>query len=342
MNWRSWQIRILVFVSLMMSIQLFAQLERIDVSTKQSLRGLALLNDSVVWLSGTNGTYLFTENGGESWKVDSIFEAKGLDFRDIEIINDSTVYVLSVGSPALLYKTVDKGKHWKLLLKDERKDIFLDGMSFWKEGDGVLFGDPLDKKLLVAKIFNDSVIWLDNLPPVIDGEAGFAASGTGVVALKDSLIWVATGGGNKARVFRSIDKGVSWEVFDTPMVTGEGKGIFSMAFWDENEGVIVGGSYVDSTNTFLNCAITKNGGEHWKAIDENQPNGYRSCVAADKNGSLLIACGRTGIDYSLDKGVSWRSFSQEGYYSVSVGEKYAWFSGRKGKVAKVLLEEFYK
>ena len=31
-------------------------------------RGVQALSDSVVWISGTGGTVLFTENGGKKWK----------------------------------------------------------------------------------------------------------------------------------------------------------------------------------------------------------------------------------------------------------------------------------
>jgi photosystem II stability/assembly factor-like uncharacterized protein len=66
---------------------------------KFHFRGLYILDSNTVWISGTNGVVIHSFDGGMTWKVDSISEAKGLDFRDVHALNDSTALVLSVGSP---------------------------------------------------------------------------------------------------------------------------------------------------------------------------------------------------------------------------------------------------
>ena len=60
----------------------------------------------------------------------------------------------------------------------------------------------------------------DGSPPVLPGEAAFAASGTCLVLQGASNAWIGTGGGARARVFRSIDRGRSWQVADTPLHAG--------------------------------------------------------------------------------------------------------------------------
>ena len=70
----------------------------------ENFRGLDALNDSVVWLSGTNGTYMYTIDGGEVWMKGKVEIAKNMDFRDVEVVNDSTAYILSAGFPGLLFK----------------------------------------------------------------------------------------------------------------------------------------------------------------------------------------------------------------------------------------------
>jgi photosystem II stability/assembly factor-like uncharacterized protein len=332
--------KVAIFFLLLISLSLRAQVINFDVKSKESFRGLSVLNDNVVWLSGTNGTYLNTYDGGKSWKLDSIKEARRLDFRDVEIVNDSTVYLLTAGSPALLYKTTNKGGNWALLFKDDRPEIFMDGMSFWNDSVGVMYGDPIMEEFSCYNIISNKAAFVTGLPKPLLGEAGFAASGTGIAALNDSLVWVATGGAKVARVLFSGNRGVLWSAYETPLVSGEGQGVFSMIFWSKNEGVIVGGSYLDSTNIEKNCAFTLDGGKTWELVEKNQPNGYRSCVTANSDGSLLVSCGRTGIDYSLDKGKTWKAFSKEGYYSVALEDSFAWFSGREGKVARVELKHF--
>jgi len=99
-----------------------------------------------------------------------------------------------------------------------------------------------------------------------------------------------------------------------------------------------GGSYKDSANTTANCAVTNDGGETWTLVDANNPNGYRSCIAQAKGNGLLITVGRTGSEYSLDKGGSWKHLGSEGYYACDIANNVGWAVGRSGKMAKINLE----
>src|SRR4051794_26275089 len=51
--------------------------------TDAEFRGLAVVNESVVWASGTRGRVARTTDGGRTWRVDSVPGAQTLDFRDI-------------------------------------------------------------------------------------------------------------------------------------------------------------------------------------------------------------------------------------------------------------------
>ena len=88
-----------------------------------------------------------------------------------------------------------------------------------------------------------------SLPETLQGEAGFAASGTGIVCVGDSTVYIGTGGGEVSRVFISKNRGRNWKAIDTPMRTGEASGVYSLTFMDEQHGVAVGGNYLDSENT---------------------------------------------------------------------------------------------
>jgi len=59
----------------------------------------------------------------------------------------------------------------------------------------------------------------DNLPPIKVGEAAFAASDTNI-AIYGKNAWIATGG-TAARVFHTEDMGVSWKVYNTPIIQGK-------------------------------------------------------------------------------------------------------------------------
>jgi len=119
--------------------------------TKASLRGISVVDDEVAWASGTQGTFVRTIDGGKSWKADNIAGASSLDFRDVEAFDANTAILMSAGSGELsrVYKTTDGGKNWKLCYQNSIAEGFFDGMAFWDEKNGVLFGDPVDGRLFI-------------------------------------------------------------------------------------------------------------------------------------------------------------------------------------------------
>ncbi|MDP4663617.1 MAG: oxidoreductase [Salibacteraceae bacterium] len=311
----------------------------VEKTVENHLRGLSQVNDAVAWASGTKCSVIKTTNGID-WKDVSVKDTASLDFRDIHAFNENEAVVLSAGNGVAIYYTGDGGSNWKLVYSDTNASVFFDGMDFNKQGIGFAFGDPINGKMQVLKSVDFGKSWSEvaseNQPELLENEAGFAASGTGII-VSDEAIKIATGGGAKSRILISQIENLDWKYYDTPIASGNGTGIFSMSFIDELNGVIVGGNYVDSTNATSNCAITRDGGPTWTLISNKKPRGYRSCVTSNSKGSLLLTSGRTGVEYSLDKGESWIELSQSGYYSISMHESVGWAVGRYGKMAKIEL-----
>lgn len=314
-------------------------IKSIEKTVANHLRGLYQVDDNIVWASGTKCSVLNTNNG-KDWTDVSVKDTANLDFRDIHAFNENEAVVLSAGNGVSIFYTGDGGSNWKLVYSDTNASMFFDGMDFNKQGIGFAFGDPINGKMQLLKSVDFGKSWTkvlpENQPNLLENEAGFAASGTGIIVSEEE-IKIATGGGIKSRMLVSNIKELDWKYVDTPIKSGDGTGIFSMAFMDKLNGVIVGGNYVDSTNSSSNCAISGDGGRTWKLISNKNPRGYRSCIAANRNGSTLITSGRTGVEYSLDNGKSWKSLSDQGYYSVSLHESTGWAVGRYGKMAKIEL-----
>src|SRR5262249_56285595 len=101
---------------------------------------------------------------------------------------------------------------------------FFDAIAFWDEKAGIALGDPVDGRFQLLATDDGGVNWkpldVKNLPTALPGEGAFAASGTCLVTHGKDHVWFATGGAKTARVFRSSDRGQSWEVSDTPMLAG--------------------------------------------------------------------------------------------------------------------------
>ena len=295
-------------------------LEPKERASKSHIRGLFLVDDNTGWASGTGGTFLRMTDG-ENWSADTIEGYTHLDFRDVYGFDENTALLMAAGEEGRVLRTEDGGVSWFEVYTRLDSGIFLDGMDF-HDNMGYCYGDPIDEKFILLWTNDFGKNWdkvpRNAIPNSLPKEAGFAASGTGVLAL-GKMNYIATGGDSIARVMRtSLRKGSS-EMFDTPLRSAEGCGIFSMTATNETM-VAVGGCYLDSSNAERNCAVSKDWGETWTLITENQPRGYRSCVAYSYKSNLLIACGRTGMEYSSDEGLNWAPVSDDGFYTCSLAD----------------------
>jgi photosystem II stability/assembly factor-like uncharacterized protein len=316
----------------------FAQWQTQAVDTKSDFRGLAVVSANVVWASGTMGTYVRTIDGGKSWSVGTVPGADKLDFRAVAAFGENTAYLLSAGpgDASRIYKTTDGGKSWVMQFKSADPADFLDAIAFWDEKTGIALGDPVKGRFRLIVTTDGGANWkpfeAKKLPPALAGEGAFAASGACLVTQGEDNVWFATGGAKTARVFRSKDRGQTWEVSETPIVAGgESAGIFSLAFRDKDNGMIVGGDYRKPNDSGATAAITSDGGKTWSPLNDRLP--FRSAVAWTKD--RWVAVGTTGSHVSEDNGVTWQSLDQENYNSVrftDAGE--GWAVGPQGRIAK--------
>lgn len=311
-------------------------------STSARLRGVSAVSSTVAWASG-NTACIRTTDGGNTWQDSIVPGADGLDFRDVEAFDASTALLLSIGEgdKSRIYRTTDAGSHWTLQFTSRRPKAFFDAFAFWDSSNGIAVSDPVDGKFVVIRTTDGGSTWTDapseNMPAAINGENAFAASGTCIAVQGESNVWIGTGGA-AARVFRSTDKGTTWQAATTPILSGEpSSGIFSVAFKDARNGVIVGGDYRKDGEARSNAATTADGGRTW-TLSRRLPGGFRSAVAYARTLShpLLVAVGPSGSDYSSDNGRTWRQFSETGYHALSVTSRSAgWAVGEGGRVARL-------
>jgi photosystem II stability/assembly factor-like uncharacterized protein len=176
------------------------------------------------------------------------------------------------------------------------------------------------------------------LPPALENEGAFAASGTNIALFGKSHAWIGTGAGAKARVLRTVDRGRTWRIAETPLLAGASAGIFSVAFRDARHGVIVGGDYQKESEAIDNLAVTSDGGVTWTLV--KGLTGFRSVVAfvPGEKRPTLVAVGPSGTDYSTDDGRTWMALAGPGFDTLSFarGKPIAFASGARGSIAKLL------
>ena len=291
-----------------------AQWQLAPVATRVEFRGLSLVGDHVAWASGARGTVARSTDGGATWALHRVPGADSLDLRSIVGLGPEVAVTASAGpaenGQAKMYRTTDGGATWTQVYSTDQKGVFLDAMAFWDADHGIVQSDPVDGTFFLLTTDDGGRHWTRlppaALPPTLPGEAAFAASGTCITVWGTGDVWIGTGGGARARVFHSTDRGRTWTVDDTPVHAGSSAaGIFAVAFRDAMHGVAVGGDYTKPRGASVNVALTDDGGRSWRAAAGPLVPAYLSGVAWVNDGSLLMATGLAGTALSSNAGAAW-------------------------------------
>lgn len=306
----------------------------VSSGTKTGMRGLSVVDDKTVWVSGSNGKVGRSLDGGETWKWVTVKGFEKMDFRDIEAFDKTTAVIMGIDAPAYILRTIDGGENWQVVFKDTTKGMFLDAMEFWNEQSGIVIGDPLKGKFYIARTFDGGNTWQgipENNKPVADsGEACFAASGTNIRKLGHGEAIFITGGLTSNVHIR--DKKIS-----LPLIQGkETTGANSIAVKNKKTWMVVGGDFNTKDSSTKNAAITFNAGKTW-STPSAPPAGYRSCVEYIKK-KQWITCGLNGADISNDDGKTFTSISKEGFHVVRKAKKgnAVFFAGQGGRIGKLV------
>ncbi len=322
------------------------RVQELKSGVKASFRGLAMKGAGEAWVSGSDATVIRTTDGGKNWQrvkvtPDSVQDKDGkqvkLDFRDVEVLPDGSVLLMSIGNGAAskVLRSSDAGKTWKVVLENKDEAGFFDGMSFATGGKrGVLYGDPINGRLDMYVTGDGGQTWRhvpeEFRPELKKGEYGFAASGSGA-AIVGREIWIATGG-SVARLLRS--KGGPWESTTLKVRSGnESSGVFSLAV-DGDTAIVIGGDYKNPKEADRNVGVSLDGGKTWDVSQETvMP--HKACIRPMGTGAFL-ACGRTGIAFTSDSGETWSNISAESYYVLQVdrASQSGYLAGSDGRVAR--------
>ncbi|MEO6731572.1 MAG: oxidoreductase [Ferruginibacter sp.] len=301
---------------------------------KTSLRGLSVVDDRIIWVSGSNGTVGRSIDSGHSFKWMTIKGFEKTDYRDIEAFNETSAVIMGIAEPAYILRTSDAGETWNVVYENKTKGMFLDAMEFWNEHNGIVIGDPIDGKFFIARTFDGGLSW-NNIPPqnyprADSGEACFASSGTNIRKLnRKEAVFVS--GGLTSHLFIENEKIV------LPIIQGkETTGANSLAVKNSHTMMVVGGDFNNKDAIEKNCFITMDAGKTWTA-PASPPSGYRSCVEW-LGKKRWITCGLNGVDYSEDEAANWKWISKEGFHVCRKAKKgkAIFLAGSNGKIGKLL------
>ena len=306
---------------------------------KTSLRGLSVVDDNIIWTSGSNGMVGKSVDGGKIFRWMQVPGYEKRDFRDVEAIDSSIALIMAVSEPALILKTYDGGENWKKVFEDTTTGMFLDAMDF-DGADGVVVGDPILDKVFLAQTTDFGDTWVvqqkqTNCSMMEKGEAFFASSGSNIKmnrTTKKQADFFYVSGGLQSRFF------IGDRCF--PLFLQKGKsstGANSVDYFtSKKKGIIVGGDFSNDKRIDSACILFSLGKNPVFTLPETSLHGYRSAVCYI-SGSKIIACGTSGIDLSMDGGKNWKLISEIGFHIVKKAKigKAVFLAGSNGRIAKL-------
>ena len=220
-----------------------------------SLRGLCVVDDSLIWASGSGGTVVKTADAGKSWKNVSPAGCEELDFRDIHAFDADNAVAINAGQPAVFYRTQDGGESWKKVFEHANESAFFDAVAAISSTHLIAMSDPVDDRILLVESTDAGETWtelpVERRPEKLPGEAGFAASGSNMITDPDTgTIFLALGSAEEgtehesSRIVYSTDAAQTWETVVCPIKRNPSSGIFSLSYLPSKQLVAVGGDYL--------------------------------------------------------------------------------------------------
>ena len=309
-----------------------------------SFRGLQVVSDQIVWVSGSKGTVGRSTDGGLHCRWQQVAGYEKRDFRDIVAFDSLTALIMAVAEPAVILRTDNGGLNWQPVFTDSTPDMFLDAMHFVDAQNGIVVGDPIKNQAFLASTRDGGQHWSRNpdwdQQPTLrldSGEAFFASSGSNIQLLKTNptfQFYMVTGGLRS----RLIGVGSTFNQ-DIPFAAlGSSRGANSVAMKNNHIGVIVGGDFAKDKDSLHTCFLVNTQSDNPFRIPQTSTHGYRSCVAWISKKSL-IACGTSGVDISTDKGNNWKNISLSGFHTLGKAPsgKNVFLAGSGGRIARIAI-----
>nr|MDA3812715.1 YCF48-related protein [Candidatus Cloacimonadota bacterium] len=277
---------------------------------------ISVINKRVAWAVGSDGSGnnasvkdVARTIDGNTWISDSINAEGTYNYSAsmISAINMDTAWVALYGPSGggKIVKTSDGGQNWthQSTATFASPNGFPNVIHFWNANNGWCQGDPNDGYFEFYTTTDGGTNWIRvpeaDIPASQSSEYGRVTN----MAVYNDIVWFST---NKGRVFKSIDKGYSWEVYETPF---DNSG-FEMTFRDENNGVLI---TTDLDNNTL--YKTTNGGENWSQVTYSG-NLYFNDIEYVPGTNILISTGSDyetpaqGVSYSTDDGTTFNEYAE--------------------------------
>jgi len=337
------------YLLLLISLATSAQWHAIPLPTTASFRALKSYQGDI-WISGTKGTYIHSHDEGNTWEVKQVPGAENLDFRDLVILNKKEIILMSAGpsekGAAKLFKTKDEGQTWELIFNVKKSHYFFDAIAWdYKKRIGFLLSDPIERKFVLFKILQNGSkiepINLTHFPALLPREAAFAASGSSILWLNNTL-HIISGGGNKARIFQSKKSDLTnWEITHNAIPADTSSGFFTIAAKNKTHFWVAGGNYLKIDSSKIPIMESKDGGKNWSPIENPIPKNYYIEKVIWSN-PYWITTGPSG-SYAFQPLIKkWVNLGESHFHTIIATQQKIIGVGAKGQIGYLLKKDVDK
>lgn len=291
----------------------------------RTLNSISIVDANVIWANAIDNAipatpdYTIKEftrstNGGSTWTPGTInlgANSSDMEVSSITAVSASTAWIsVSPGTTNTggIWNTTDGGLNWakQATALFNGVDSYPNFVHFWNATDGIAQGDPDSGEFEIYTTTDGGTNWTRvdgaNIPdPDIAGEYGYYNR----YFVSGNTIWFGT---DKGRIFKSIDKGLSWTAYDSVHSTDFGLDRFT--FSDANKGILM-------IHDTMKIYSTNDGGATWNLI--TTPDFYKTEIAYIPGTSTVIACAAANplaSSYSTDDGITWTTIDTGVYHGT--------------------------
>ena len=245
-----------------------------EIPADFDIEAISVVNADVVWVIADTALYvqrppsnyiplvLRTINGGVTWQVIRPVEVIGRFAKDIYAISADTAIITTAGSISsdtkTIFKTTNGGLTWNQITASGNSGIFL--IQFFDAMNGVVVNNNR-----ISTTNDAGNTWTQvaasNIPAFLSGETDIHYTADNFSARYGDRMWFGT---NKGRVMRTLDRGLTWQIFPA---AGSNDNVTSIAFTDANNGVLTAALNGNGSTLYAQSKLftTNDGGNTWAA-----------------------------------------------------------------------------